>query len=120
MHPSGTDYSIVAWTSPESGTIAVAGSFASMDPNGGDGTTWYVDDGSTTLASGTNDVGGSGSFEPAPVSVSAGETLYFILGPAADGGFGNDTTELNLTITGTSLSSQSADLALIASAHPTP
>ena len=70
-----------------------------MDDNGGSGTTWAVADGSTTLMSGTNDPGGSGNFEPAPISVAKGDTLYFILGPSADQDVSYDTTELNLTIT---------------------
>jgi uncharacterized repeat protein (TIGR01451 family) len=116
MHPSGSDYSIVAWTSPVSGSIAVAGSFVSMDANGGSGTTWYVNDGSTTLVSGTNAVGGSGSFGPAPFTVAAGDTLYFILGPTGAATY--ETTELNLTIT-SSTSPASADLALTGVASST-
>jgi hypothetical protein len=97
MHPSDSDYSIVAWTSPVSGTISVAGSFVSMDANGGDGTTWDVDNGATTLASGSNDVGGSGNFDPPSFAVTSGENLYFILGPTDGATY--ETTELNLTIT---------------------
>ncbi len=119
MSPNTDADGIVAWTSPVSGTISVAGSFVSMDPNGGSGTTWDVADGSATLASGTNDRGGSGNFDPAPFSVAKGDTLYFILGPSASQDASYDTTELNLTITEAGAPSPSADLALSASAPQT-
>lgn len=99
MHPSASTYAIVAWTSPTAGMIDVAGSFTSMDPNGGSGTTWYVDKGSTNVAAGANTAGGAGNFELSSVTVSAGEVLYFILGPAANGDYTYDTTAFGLTIT---------------------
>ncbi len=119
MHPSGTDYSIVGWTSPVSGTVSVAGSFVSMDDNGGSGTTWYVDDGSNNLASGVNDLGGSGNFDMQSLSVSKGDVLYFILGPAVNGDDSFDTTELNLTIS-QAAPPPSADVTLAAQAQPNP
>jgi hypothetical protein len=99
MEPSAGDYAIVAWKSPVTGTIAIAGSFESMDASGGDGSNWYVQNGSTTIASGANVVGGSGAFDPAPLAVTQGQTLYFILGPSSSGDATADSTELSLTIT---------------------
>ncbi len=114
MHPSGSDYSIVAWKSPVTADITVAGSFVSMDPNGGSGTTWDVDNGANNLASGTNAVGGSGSFDLSSLSVTSGDTLYFILGPTGAAQY--ETTELNLTITEAGAPPPpSADLALTVS-----
>jgi uncharacterized repeat protein (TIGR01451 family) len=118
MHPSSSAYSILAWKAPVSEAIDVAGSFTSMDPNGGAGTTWYVDDGTHNLAGGVNPVGGAGDFNLSSLSVSTGETLYFILGPAESGEYTYDTTELALAIT--AAQAPSAALSLAAQAAPNP
>jgi uncharacterized repeat protein (TIGR01451 family) len=120
MHPSPGAYSILAWTAPASGSFDVAGSFTSMDLNGGLGTTWYLDRGSTNLAEGVNPRGGAGVFEPPALSLKAGETLYLILGPAEGGEDTFDTTALALTIAQPASESQSADLRLAAEAQPNP
>jgi hypothetical protein len=99
MQPSTGAYAIVAWKSPVTGNVSTAGSFESMDASNGHGATWYVENGSTTIASGTDDVGGSGAFDPAPLAVTQGQTLYFILGPSPGDDATADTTELSLTIT---------------------
>lgn len=121
MSPATDAAGIVAWKSPVSGKVSVAGSFLSLDSNAGDGTTWEVYDGSTKLASGVNDVGGSGIFDQQSLSVSSGDTLYFVLGPSSGNDASYDTTEFNLTITGAAAAPPpSADLSLAAQAQPNP
>jgi hypothetical protein len=99
ISPANSADGIVAWTSPVTGTISVAGSFISLDHTSGSGTTWAVYDGSVLLTSGTNDVGGSGNFDPPAFSLTKGDTLYFLLGPPSDNDASYDTTEVSLTIT---------------------
>ena len=75
---------------------------------------------STNLASGVNDVGGAGNFAMSSLTVSKGDVLYFILGPAANDDYTYGTTELNLTITEGPPAPSSADLSLSARAQPNP
>ena len=116
MAPAAGGYSVLGWTSPVQGIVEAAGSFESDDPNGGSGISWLVDKNSTKIASGADGAGGGASFVTSQ-SISPGDSLYFLVGPAANADSANDTTELNLTITQTSVAA--ADLSLAASANPT-
>jgi hypothetical protein len=100
VHPANPEMAVVRWKSPISGTVQITGGVASLDSSCGDGTTWYVDQGTSTLASGSNGVGGGTRFPTGlTASVATGDSLYFIVGPSESGGIGCDTTELDVTIT---------------------
>jgi hypothetical protein len=102
MTPASAGYAVLAWKSPVQGIVRAAGSFQSDDPGGGSGIRWFVDKNSTKLVAGSDGVGGGHSFDTSQ-AVTPGDVLYFLVGPAANNVATHDTTELNLTITQTSV-----------------
>jgi hypothetical protein len=102
MAPATGGYAVLAWKSPVQGIVDAAGSFESDDPGGGSGISWLVDKNSTKLAGGPGGAGGGESFDTSQ-AVTPGDVLYFLVGPAANNDATHDTTELNLTITQTSV-----------------
>jgi hypothetical protein len=100
VHPAPSQFAIVGWTSPITGTVQIAGGLTSLDGSCGVGTSWSIDQGTTMLASGTNGRGGSTSFPSLSATVKAGDSLYFIVGPAPSGSIECDTTQVQATITG--------------------
>jgi len=97
FHPGTTNGTVVRWTAPEDGTATITGSAQKADLAGGDGITFQVKYGATTLFSqaiGATD----GTAYPYSVSqaMTAGETVDFIVLPGA--GNTNDSTHLNPVI----------------------
>jgi hypothetical protein len=68
-----------------------------MDLDCGNGVDWSFDRGAMSLAQGSIANGGSQVFSLPPASVAQGDFLYFIVDPK--GGFGCDSTALELTLT---------------------
>jgi hypothetical protein len=99
MHPeNGSSLAaVVRWKSPITGMVTVSGSVQPTDSNV-EGIVWQLDQGSTIVLGPAEKADDSlTSFGPTTVSVNAGESLYFDVGPGAGGSF--DTTAVNLDIT---------------------
>jgi hypothetical protein len=110
VHPSPTESAIVHWTSPVAGNVAVSGSVADADPNGGDGISWSVDhrvlstDTTSTVAYGTYANGGSQAFDAgtggaglASIAVEVGDNLVLAVAPNGDDLYDNTAVELTIT-----------------------
>jgi hypothetical protein len=100
LHPETTQDAIVGWRSPISGIVQISGGVKDIDRNGGNGISWFVDLGTTTLAHGKIHNGGKQRFPIGLTTmVSVGQFLYINIDPkAGDNGF--DSTRVRLTITG--------------------
>ena len=99
LHPANPQMVIVGWKSPTSGAVTITGGVADDDSTCGDGIRWYVDQGTTTIASGAIPNGGSARFPSAlQTTVQAGVFLYFIVDPGASGDISCDTTRLDVSI----------------------
>jgi len=99
MHPDNASSlaAVVRWKSPITGTVTVSGSVQPTDSNV-EGIVWQLDQGSTILLGPTEEANNSlTSFGPTAVSVKAGESLYFDIGPGRGGSY--DTTAVTLNIT---------------------
>ena len=106
VHPGPAQLVVVGWQSPIDATVSVTGTIRDRDANGGDGVLWYIDKGSSNLASGSLANGGSQGFRDgtgggslASIVVSQGEFLYFVVHPK--GNWGCDSTQLDVSISGT-------------------
>jgi hypothetical protein len=99
VHPGTDRLTVVGWQSPVTGVVRARGSFAHSGSqcDGADGIAWSIDTSAATLASGTLDVGQRGAFAVSTF-VTAGDVLYFSVGPRAN--FNCDSTFLDLTIVG--------------------
>ena len=83
----------------------MTGGVADLQPGGGDGVDWSVDNGAATLVSGTIPNGGAQSFSTGPgatnladVAVGVGDVVYFVVGPGPNGNHVGDSTRLDVTI----------------------
>jgi hypothetical protein len=100
MHPDNESSlaAVVRWKSPITGMVTVSGSVQPTDSNV-QGIVWQLDRGSTILLGPTEQADTSlTSFGPTAVSVKAGESLYFDIGPGSVGG-SFDTTAVTLNVT---------------------
>ena len=84
VHPMLSQLVIVGWRSPINGPVSVLGAFTDIDATCGDGAAWSIDQGTTTLASGSFPDGGAQSFQLSDISVSQDDFLYFIVHPKTD------------------------------------
>src|SRR5581483_1615540 len=101
VHPGPKgENSVVRWTAPLDGSYQVAATFSGLDNVGPTTTDVAVLRGTSQLFSG--DVSGyqTGPTFTTGLQLTAGETLDFTVGLGKDGGYGNDMTRLELTITG--------------------
>ena len=103
VHPAPTQLVIVGWQSPITGNVAITGAVTDEGTNCGDGIGWFIDKGSTNLASGSYPNGGSQSFQNGTggnalndVAVNQGDSLYFAVHPKAN--YYCDSTRLDITI----------------------
>ncbi|MCC7333909.1 MAG: DUF1592 domain-containing protein [Pirellulaceae bacterium] len=103
MHPSPTRESMVAWRSPISGHVTIAGLVADSDGNCGNGVAWRVEllteAGTAKIAEGIIDNGGEERFQPASeYHVQQGDVVSLIVNPR-EGNHACDTTHIALTLT---------------------
>jgi hypothetical protein len=96
IHPMTSQLVIVGWRSPINGPVRVLGAFTDIDASCGDGASWSIDQGTTTLANGSFLDGGAQSFQLSDISVSQGDFLYFTVHPKSDNRC--DSTRLDVTI----------------------
>ncbi|MBI4672206.1 MAG: hypothetical protein HY741_11150, partial [Chloroflexi bacterium] len=104
LHPAGDQLAIVGWHSPVSGVIAISGGVKDQDPGGGDGISWFIDNGSTSLGSGSIVNGGEQLFSAGTggssltnIPVSQGDFIYFVIHPNAD--YHYDSTKVDVSLT---------------------
>jgi hypothetical protein len=94
----GKGNAIVAWKSPVTGVVNVSGSVEPVD-SGISGIAWELDQGSTILLGPTEESGDSlTSFGPVNASVTAGESLYFEIGPKPGSSGNSNSTAITFTI----------------------
>jgi hypothetical protein len=104
MHPANEGdartYDVVRWTAPTAGTYDVAATWQDADAGGGSGAEAFVVLNGTSVAgfNGAFPNGGSAAYDDNALVLSAGDTLDFVLGPGANGDFGNDSTTFNADI----------------------
>ena len=105
VHPQNNYTAVNTWTSPVTGVVSVTGAVTHRNTCG-NGVTWSLDKGSTTLSSGAVSVGGSenltqgtGGSSLASISVVPGDTISLIVD--ANGDYSCDSTQIDLTITQT-------------------
>ncbi len=99
--PNG-EYSAVRWTAPVAETLSLNVSFVGLAPNPATTTDVHVLANGVRIFDGTvNDYGSSNAanFVAPNVSVTAGETIDFVVGDGTDGTHFSDETGLNVTIT---------------------
>jgi hypothetical protein len=99
--PAATHAPVVAWTSPFDGSVTI--SHDAIDEIGGScgtGVTYYVDLGTTQLAT-ARVAGGAGTDLPSiSTNLHKGQSLYFIVEPQSTNHPACDTTQLQVTIDG--------------------
>jgi hypothetical protein len=106
VHPLPDQTVIVGWRSPVTALVRVDGGVTDRNPGCGDGIDWSIDKGATTISNGDIPNGGGQPFSDgaagarlSAVPVTAGQFLYFIVGPGPNHDYGCDSTQLDITIT---------------------
>ena len=102
VHPSPTLESVVAWQSPITGHVKIAGLVADADDKCGNGAAWRLelrsDAGTNVLAAGVFDSGQSNPFQlETPLALRAGDVVALIVN-ARDGNHSCDTTHVELKL----------------------
>ena len=97
LHPDLNNQAVLRWKSPISGNITILGRISDIDSRCGNGISWSLDKGTTTLDSGILDNGSGISFLQQNISVTKGTSLYIIVD--ANGDQHCDSTNLDLIIT---------------------
>ena len=95
MHPIAGRFTIVAWRSPLTGSVAIQGSFTDQNPNCGNGILWSIDKNDKTVLSDDLPNGTSQNFSTR-VRVRQNDVLYFIVD--ANNDYSCDSTGLDVTI----------------------
>jgi hypothetical protein len=103
---------VVGWKSPVTGTVSITGGVASLDPHGGGGIRYYIQDGAKTLLARAIADGGKARFPALQVLVTTGRYLYFLIGPPVTG-LGYNSTSLQLTIASASGAQSSVASSLV-------
>jgi hypothetical protein len=90
------------WTAPADGTYNITGSFADFTGNASDDVRLFLN--GVSLTTGTVGAGGTSSvpITQDSISVHAGNTVDFVVGPGSDGWDTNDQVSVQATITSTS------------------
>ena len=97
LHPSGEGHrSVARWVAPDSGSYSVSATFTLADTTQRQKDI-HVFQNTKSLLSSTVSTNGDGVAMTAPITVVAGDTVDFIVGPGNDG-FDFDTTGLAATI----------------------
>ncbi len=97
LHPPPSGFTVVRWTAPASGLFSITALWQDADWNGGDGSNVSIVKNGTAVVFNTDFDNGNGAFTNHILSLSAGDTLDFLLGVRANDGA--DTTRFNATIT---------------------
>jgi len=99
--PAATHAAVAGWTSPFEGSVTI--SHDAIDEIGGScgaGVTYYVDLGTTQLATVRLAPEGGTDLPSISQTVHKGQTLYFIVEPQSGSDLACDTTQLQVTIDG--------------------
>lgn len=97
VHPGNLELVVLSWLSPTSSFFDIDFSFTDLDPNGGNGILWYVDENATNLSAGLVFNNTSGMVTLNNIFVNAGDRINFIVDPNGDYHF--DSTKITATIT---------------------
>lgn len=104
MHPGNGELAVAAWRSPISGSVSISGGAQDIDAMCGNGVSWSIDKGATTIASGSFGNGGRQFFQDgqggaglASVNVAVGDTIYLTIDPNTSDLY-CDSTGVDLTI----------------------
>jgi hypothetical protein len=99
VRPDATHMPVVAWTSPFDGAVSIShDAISDLDRSCGDGVSYYVDLGTTQLATTTITNGGGIVLPEVTLQIEPGQSLYFIVDPGPSNNIGCDTTQLQVTI----------------------
>jgi sugar lactone lactonase YvrE len=107
MHPApdssiATPRSALRWVSPITGSVSIEAAFNDLDPNGGDGFDYSVDQQSgatfTHLKDGIVANGSGDGYSVATLSVTAGDSIYFSVGDGGNGDYNYDSTGVSVQI----------------------
>lgn len=98
-HPTPSRNAVVGWKSPVSGKVNIKVAITDLDNWSGDGVTWFIQNGTTTMAQGIIDNGGKDAWSGAKIDVKKGDFLYIGVGPGPNGDYICDTTQLDVVIT---------------------
>ena len=98
-HPTPSRYAVVGWKSPVCGKVSVKVAIADLDPWGGDGVDWFIQNGNRMLATGVITNGASDAWNGAKIDIKKGDFLYIGIGPGPNGDYYFDTTALDILIT---------------------
>jgi hypothetical protein len=103
LHPFADRLAVVRWKSPIAATVNVDATFSDIDAGGGDGVDWSIDRGNTHIEDGVLVNGGpNGHYESlSPLTVAAGDTVDFSVGPGPAGDYHFDSTRAQIVITST-------------------
>jgi hypothetical protein len=95
-HPSVARRAIVAWRSPVRGRVVVRGALSDLDATGGDGVSWALRRGSTTLARGRLANAGRAQRFGLAVAVDTGDICSLMIAPGENSAY--DSTGISLRI----------------------
>jgi hypothetical protein len=99
MHPPEVGLGVLGWRSPFKGFVKFTIDVEDSDQSCGDGVNFFIEKGTTRIASGGFMNGGDQSISNSePVSVEIGDTLYLLVDPKGD--FGCDSTRVKWDIFG--------------------
>lgn len=99
--PSAAQAVVVRWTAPSAMTVDIQFDMRQTDVGSGDGTIFFVDQGSTTLFSAAYPVldRATHTYTGSGVQLQAGQSLYFIVSDGGHNNINNDTDAFNISIT---------------------
>jgi hypothetical protein len=95
-HPSVARRAIVAWRSPVRARVVVRGAVSDLDATGGDGISWALRKGSTTLVRGRLANAGRDQRFGLAVAVDIGDICSLVIAPGEDSAY--DSTGISLRI----------------------
>lgn len=103
VHPAPSQMGIIAWHSPVSGYVSIAGGVSDNDSACGDGILWFIDRNAVGVASGGYANGGSqlfangqGGSQLNSLAINVGDVIYLEIHPG--GNYICDNTRVDLTI----------------------
>ena len=97
-HPDNEHDAIIRWQSSFSSTVRIQGSITKRYLNCGNGNRWYIDKNSTTITSGTLPSGYEQDTFDQTVTISSGDSIYFILDPDNEASCDGSEWDFRITI----------------------